>query len=200
MASEKLLFYGGAFDPPHSGHRKLLEAAVEAIRPDITLVIPTGVSPHKKASRTPFRDRVHMARLAFSGTGEAVVSTMEGRGGRSYTIKTLRKLKKKYPGREIYMLIGSDMLITFRQWHLYRRILSMVTLVAGCRKDMDSGSFRDAAASLEKEGARIVILDFRPDEISSSELRRTITEGSVPEGLLDSGVEAYIKKRGLYST
>ncbi len=199
MASEKLLFYGGSFDPPHMGHRRLLEAAIAEIRPDITLVIPTGLSPFKDRCSTPFRDRVRMARLAFSDLGDVRVSTLEGKGWRSYTYKTVRKLLKKYPGRELYMLIGSDMLTSFGHWRLYRRIMARVTLVAGCRDDDEVRAFEQSAEKLRKEGARIILLSFSPVEVSSTGIREAVQNGGNVEGYLPQDVITHIRKRGLYS-
>lgn len=198
MESEKLLFYGGSFDPPHAGHRRLLETAITEIRPDIILVIPTGLSPFKDRCSTPFRDRVRMARLAFSGLDSVRVSTLEGRGWRSYTYKTIRKLLKKYPNRDLYMLIGSDMLASFGHWHLYRRIMSKVTLVAGCRDDDTVRDFEDAAERLRKQGARIILLSFSPVEISSTEIRDSVWTDRDLNDCLSAEVISHIRKRGLY--
>ena len=198
MASRKLLFYGGSFDPPHVGHRVLLEAAMKAVEPDLTLVIPTGLSPFKNRVRTSFWDRVRMSRLTFSDMGNVRVSTLEGRGWRSYTMKTVRKLLKKYPDCELYMLVGSDSLISFSKWYLYRRIMAEATLVAGCRDDEDMEALEKAAEGLRKEGGRVILLTFDPVEISSTELREAISSGNVPDGMLAQGVEEHIRKRGLY--
>lgn len=198
MASEKLLFYGGSFDPPHEGHRRLLEAAVEEISPDLTLVIPAGLSPFKGRVRTPFRDRVNMARREFAGIGGLRVSVLEGRGWRSYTMKTIRQLKKKYPGYELYMLMGSDMLLYFEKWHLYRRVMAEATLVAGCRSEEDRAASEETAERLRSKGARVVMLTFREMEISSTELRRALADGEDVTKYMRPEVAEYIRKRGLY--
>ena len=198
MESEKLLFYGGSFDPPHLGHRRILEAAVAAVKPDIVYVIPSGISPHKKRSGTPFRDRVTMCRRAFSGIQNIKISTIEGKGSRSYTFKTVRYLRKRFPGKELFMLIGSDMLTSFTKWFLYRRIMSAVTIVAGCRDDEDIAAFQEAAKELKKKGARIILLTFDPIEVSSSELRKKEPQESAQLGLIAADVADYICKRGLY--
>ena len=199
MESKKLLFYGGSFDPPHLGHRRLLEAAVGELHPDIVYVIPSGISPHKKRSVTPFWDRVNMCRISFRGIVNTKVLTVEGRGSKSYTFKTVRYLKKRYPGYELYMLIGSDMLESFKKWFLYRRIMASVSIVAGCRDDDDEADLRTSAEELIKEGARIVLLSFSPIETSSSELRISDPVKSADSGLISNEVADYIIKRGLYS-
>ena len=198
MVSEKLLFYGGSFDPPHLGHRKLLESAVKVIQPELVLVIPSGISPHKRKSTTPFGERVNMCRLAFSDIENVKISTIEGKGSKSYTVKTIRYLKKRYPGKKLYMLIGSDMLTTLDRWFLYRRIISSVTVVAGCRDDEDLDAVQEAADVLRKEGAEIILLSFEPVETSSSKVRRMDPKECAEQGMISDVVADYIIKRKLY--
>ena len=57
---EKLLLFGGTFDPPHNGHMALLSACLAAVRPHRALVMPAGVPPHKQASATPGPLRAEM--------------------------------------------------------------------------------------------------------------------------------------------
>ncbi|MBQ2085160.1 MAG: nicotinate (nicotinamide) nucleotide adenylyltransferase [Oscillospiraceae bacterium] len=198
MASKRLLFYGGSFDPPHTGHRELLKAAMRAVEPDLTLVIPTGLSPFKNRVRTSFWDRVRMSRLTFSGMDNVRVSTIEGRGWRSYTMKTVRKLLKKYPGYELFMLIGSDMLTSFSKWHLHRRIMANVTLVAGGRDDEHRKAMEAAAVQMRKDGGKVMILSFDPVDISSTRVRQLIESGADVSGFVSREVQEHIRKRGLY--
>lgn len=198
-SSKKLLMYGGAFDPPHLGHARLLQQAIGEVEPDLTLVIPTGVSPHKKRSGTPYWLRFDMAKKTFLPLSDTVrISALESKGRRNYTIQTVKALKKRYPGYEIYLLIGSDMLTSFHTWHLSRRILSRVTLVAGSRDDASLDEFREAAERLEKLGGKIRLLQFRPLEISSTELRNGLKTGADMSGYLAQDVLDYIDRKGLY--
>ena len=199
---KKLLFYGGSFDPPHKGHEKLLESAVEAVKPDLTLVIPTGVSPHKRRSSTAFWTRFEMSGCFRKYGGKVKVSSIEftGRKGghRCFTFETVKRLEKKYPGYDLYMLIGSDMLTSFHRWHLYRRIMARCVLVAGCREDDARKDYLSAAAELEKQGARLILLSFRPVEVSSTELRRRLKEGGDVSDLLSPETAEIIRRKGLY--
>lgn len=194
----KLLFYGGAFDPPHKGHERLFESALEEVKPDIALIIPTGVSPHKTRSRTPFWTRYEMCNC-FKREGYNVkISSIECRGHKCYTFETLKRLKKIYPDHEIFMLIGSDMVTSFDTWHLYRRIMASCTIVAGCRSETDRAACSEAVKKLEKQGGKFMLLTFDPVEVSSTLLRKGLGEGSDVSDYLSDDVASVIERKGLY--
>ena len=85
---QKVLLYGGTFDPPHNGHMNNLRAALALVQPDRALVMPAGTPPHKHASATPAELRLQMC-ACFTALSPAVqVSDWEIRqGGRSYTVR-----------------------------------------------------------------------------------------------------------------
>ena len=91
----KICIYGGSFNPPHLGHTAALRAVRAAIRPDLTLVIPDRIPPHKEltAGSPEPAERLLMTMLAFSGEPGVEVSDMElHRSGKSYTADTVREL------------------------------------------------------------------------------------------------------------
>ena len=126
----KICIYGGSFNPPHLGHTAALRAVRAAIEPDVTLVIPDRIPPHKElipGSPEP-SERLLMTMLAFSSEPGVEVSDMElHRSGKSYTVDTVRELRDCNPDAELYLVVGTDMLTTFEQWHDYRQLLAQVT-------------------------------------------------------------------------
>lgn len=197
---KKILLYGGAFNPPHTGHQRLLAAAIEAVEPDLTLVTPSEVSPHKGTKAAPFFDRMYMSRVFLDCGGAVKISGMErsGRRRKSYTVKTVKRLRDRYPGAEIFLLIGSDMLFSFDEWHLYRRLLSMVTLVAAPRNEGDRAALKPEVERIARMGGRVLLLDITPMELASTELRNTLRANGDTKGKLDPFVANYAKKRKLY--
>ena len=67
----KALLFGGTFDPPHAGHMNNLRAAMQAVQPDVVLVMPAGIPPHKHASATPGELRLAMCEC-FKALGPQV--------------------------------------------------------------------------------------------------------------------------------
>ncbi len=196
----KLLLYGGGFNPPHLGHAHLLRAAIDAVQPDLTLVVPSALSPHKTAAAVALTIRAEMCRCFKDCGGRVKISEIEraGRHDKSYTIKTLRRLRKLYPGARLYMLVGSDMLLAFEQWRRWRRILAMTTLVAAPREPAELPALEAKKQQLECAGGTVILLDVAPMPMSSTEIRAAVAAGEPTEGLLHPQVRAVIDKHGLY--
>lgn len=135
-----------------------------------------------------------MCRLAFDESLFEVSSTELDRGSRSYTVETLRELKKIYPDDELYFIIGSDMLSTFTQWYCWEEILSLSFICAASR---ENGYEPDLSAFTDEQKARIILLDIEPLEVSSTELRGIIARNE-ESGLIDKKVLDYIRTKNLY--
>ncbi|MDD5501774.1 MAG: nicotinate (nicotinamide) nucleotide adenylyltransferase, partial [Candidatus Omnitrophica bacterium] len=121
----KIGVIGGTFNPVHIGHLILAEEAREKLGLDKVILIPTAMPPHKDASGiAPAEDRLKMLKLSVKGNKFFSVSDMEiRRRGRSYTIDTLRELKRRFARDEIYFIIGSDLLKYLNEWKDLGQIL-----------------------------------------------------------------------------
>lgn len=186
--------FGGTFNPVHIGHVRLAENFKKELALDKLLIIPTAVPPHKEAENIASgEDRLKMCALAFEDIGE--VSDIEiARGGRSYTVETLERLKEIYADDEFYFLVGSDMLLSFRRWYRYEDILSMCTL---CATDRDNEkTCKDADSELFE---KIIFCDFPKTVVSSSEVREKLERKADVSSLVPEKVEKYIKEKGLYN-
>lgn len=195
----KALLFGGTFDPPHAGHMNNLRAAMQAVQPDVVLVMPAGIPPHKHASATPGELRLAMCEC-FKALGPQVqVSQWEvDHAGRSYTYNTVSMLQEKYPGAQLYMTIGSDMLETFDEWYRWREILAMVTLVVQSREPGDGDALHAAAQKLEEAGGKIMFADAPVLECASSDIRAGKYPPARLRELLPPPVADVIHRNGLY--
>lgn len=168
----KLLLFGGTFDPPHNGHMRLLQSAIDAVQPDKVVVMPAGIPPHKAASATPASLRLTMCQCFAPLHPDLTVSDWEiGRGGKNYTIDTVRMLESRYPGAEIFLSVGSDMLTTFTQWREWHSLLEKTTLVVQSRYSGDAASLAAAARDLEAAGGRVVFAHAPVLQAASSDVR-----------------------------
>jgi nicotinate-nucleotide adenylyltransferase len=158
---KKLLIFGGTFDPPHHGHINLLNAVRKKLKPDKVLVIPSGNTPHKE-SQTEFDVRFRLAQSAFIGTK---VSDIENKLETTYTVDTLRELKKRHLGCSFDFIVGSDCLESFGTWKDYKEILKLCRLVAVSRQG-DTADYKQLAKQY-----RALLLDIPVTEISSTQIR-----------------------------
>ena len=193
--------YGGTFSPIHRGHVAAAKAFMEQMWLDILYVIPTGVTPHKemKGDATA-TDRLEMCRLAFKDVDGVIVSDMEiRREGKSYTVDTLRELY--HPDNRLFLLMGTDMLMTLGQWREPEEIFKLcypVYIRREADKSLDDQIVRKIAEYNQKYGKVVRRITAPPIDLSSSTVRAVIAAGKSVKGLVDPAVEAYIKENNLY--
>lgn len=195
----KIAIYGGSFNPPHLGHVEAARTVIRELAPDKLIVIPDRLPPHKllaEGSPSP-EERLELCRLAFSELNGVEISDMElKRQGKSYTCDTVGELKKLYPGDEIILVIGTDMLLTFEQWYRYTYLLQSCTLAVLARADGDDAELARQAERFRAEyAASVVILPHDPVEISSGEVRELLPRRLGADYLPDGVYEHVIRKR-----
>ena len=127
-----LALYGGSFNPPHNGHILLAQNALEALRPDKLIWMPSGDPPHKALpDGTPSAaHRLAMSRLAAEGLPDTEVSDFELTGGAKYTIDTVAMLRERVQPDRLWLLMGSDMRESFGSWYRadeLRRLVEIYT-------------------------------------------------------------------------
>lgn len=195
--------YGGTFSPPHNGHLAAAKAFMEQMWLDFLFVIPAAVPPHKEMEcPVPAADRYRMTQLAFAGIEGVYVSDMEiRRGGKSYTVDTLRELSGE--DRRLFLLCGTDMMLTLDEWHEADEIFRLCYPVYTRReKDplLDAVIVKKIASYQEKYGKIVRKIQLEPFVVSSHEVREKIANGEDVGDLIPSAVERYIRQNGLYGS
>lgn len=197
----KIGIFGGSFDPPHLGHILALQEFQQKLSLDRVLVIPANNPPHKQLAfcGASAEQRLHMTRLAVQDLPYAEVSDLElRREGKSYTADTVEELRKLYPEDEFFLMMGTDMFLSFSSWHDPQRITAQATLVAACRIEDKTGKLSTCAQRLREEmGAKCILLqnDFLP---YSSTVTRAMLAFGCGEEYVPCKVYSYICDNGLY--
>lgn len=195
----RIAVYGGSFNPPHLGHVAAARAAIEALRPDRLLVMPTNTPPHKQLERNSPSpaERLKLCRLAFGEIPGAEVSDLEiRRKGKSYTADTVAALREKYPDAELCLVMGTDMFLSFRSWSRWQAILEACTLAVMSREEDDREAIGRFKAELEADcGAHVELISHRPLPMSSTEIRERLRHRRGAEELPGAVYERVIRKR-----
>lgn len=211
----KIGIFGGSFNPPHNGHVNSLTTVQKKMGFDLIHIIPNHQNPLKIPMEGPAPEhRSEMARLAFSTYGEAFkINDCElKRGGKSYTIDTVKELLKQYKSNELYLIIGADNFETFSEWKDYKKLLELVNIVVTTRPGYqipeNESEWPDYLTpyvaesdfgTLElKTGRSVEFITLNDLDISSSELRKKLRVGRPVEKFLPLAVERYIKEQGLF--
>ena len=201
MGPQKIILFGGTFDPPHNGHMTLLAGAIEAVRPDLVLVEPAGTPPHKRAGGTSAAHRLAMCECFRPLFPELVLDTTEiARGGKSYTVDTLKQLTRENPSDTFYLIMGSDMFLSLTQWYDWQRIILDAVICAGARSPGQMQALRAEAARLERLGAQIELVALEPLPFSSTQVRARVQAGESLAGFVPPKVADYIMENRLYQS
>lgn len=196
--------FGGSFNPVHNGHVLAAREFLRLLDLDRLIVMPAAVPPHKQMpAGSPDDDaRYRMLCAAMEGIDGVEVSGLElRRGGKSYTYDTILDLKSRYPNDEIYLLVGTDMLLSFDTWHRFPDILRFVRLGVAIRSNLNASDRealdRTAENLRQKYGAHVTVFCNDVLELSSTTVRRMFFFGC-GEGYVPASVAKIIRDENLY--
>lgn len=201
-----LCLFGGAFDPPHVGHRAVVEACLEQLPVERVVVMPTAHHPFKGQDFTADAElRLRLCRLAFAGVPGVEVSDLEcAEGGEvHYTVDTLRRVRAGLPaGAELFFVIGSDNVADLPRWREHGEVMRLARLVVvprpGSRVDRAALADIDGLTAAQREALLRDTLRVRPSPASSTAVRAALRAGRPTEGLLEPEVAREIERTGAY--
>lgn len=195
---DRIGLFGGSFDPPHVGHLLALSDALEQLSLNRVQVVPAGIQPLKRVGATDAEHRLAMARLCFGGLPQIEVDPIEiDRSGLSFMVETAEQYVARFPGAELFLLVGADAASALDRWRAPEQLLRLVQLVVLERFD-ESGS---ALAEPWRQWSGIrppLRLGTRRIDVSSSEIRARVASGRSICGFVPESVASYIASAGLY--
>lgn len=197
MTASRLGVFGGAFDPPHLAHVALARAALEQLRLDQLLVLPTGQAWHKARAMSAPEHRLAMARLAFGELPRTVIDERElRRAGPTYTIDTLRELKAEQPMAELFLVMGQDQALALTRWREWEAILAMTVICMAARPSAQADAAAEPLALPVQARLRQLRLPDMPE--SATEVRALVAAGAGIAHLVPPAVARYIDQHHLY--
>jgi len=204
---ERILIFGGTFDPPHRAHAELPQRVAEEIGCDRLVYVPAALNPLKVESPpTDASHRLEMLRRALADLSNVEIATLElEREGPSYTVDTLEEFRRRFGDQaDLRLLLGADQAVDFHRWKDWRRILELARPVVMLRPPWSRNRFRDelAARYSPEETDRWLewTIAVPAINISSSDIRERIASDADLSDLLPEGVAQYIREHGLYQS
>ncbi|WP_435130418.1 nicotinate-nucleotide adenylyltransferase [Actinacidiphila sp. bgisy144] len=184
---------GGTFDPIHHGHLVAASEVVSLFHLDEVVFVPTGQpwqKEHRKVSAA--EDRYLMTVIATASNPEFSVSRSDiDRGGRTYTIDTLRDLRSEHPEAELFFITGADALSQILSWRHAEELFGLAHFIGVTRPGHTLSD-----PGLPEGGVSLV--EVPALAISSTDCRQRVAKGEPVWYLVPDGVVRYIDKRALY--
>lgn len=190
----KIAIFGGAFDPPHVGHLKVVRNFLQLNLVDEVWFLP--VKDHAFAKKMASEvDRLAMLELLVSRHLSAlpVLICREEleQPGMSITYQTLKALSTQHPEHQFSFLLGSDNLKSFHQWHDYKKLLQDFSFYVYPRIGFDFGPLRPGMTALK---------NLEEMAISSTEVKRRLLAKSDTTDLISPEIAEYLRTHHLYLT
>ena len=188
----KVGIFGGTFDPIHMGHLITAQSVTEIRKLNKIIFIPAFISPHKKSAEASSTEhRSNMIKIAIHDVPFFECSEIEiKKGGISYTVDTLRELKKVYD--EIEFIIGYDNIFSFHKWKDPDEILKLAKIIVLKRKSSLPPPFED------KYYHQAIFVQTRGIEISATDIRERVKHNHPIHSLVPQKVKEYIYEHNLY--
>jgi len=188
----KIGLFGGSFDPVHLGHLLVAQAAVEELGLDRLFFILAARSPFKSETNPASpAHRLQLLRLALAGWTNCEIDEEEvQRGGVSYTIDTVRGYAKRFPGAQLFYLIGADNVAKLNEWRDAAELARLAEFVAIPRPGGGTANFPAPFRGRALRGF--------PLGVSSSQIRARMKEGLPVEPLVPAQVAEAIRAAKLY--
>ncbi|WP_312641961.1 nicotinate (nicotinamide) nucleotide adenylyltransferase [Hydrogenoanaerobacterium sp.] len=200
---QKILIFGGTFNPIHLGHIRLYRHFADKLSVDKVLIVPAKIPPHKRPRElASAEDRIAMCRLAVQDDPRAEISDIElRRDAVSFTVDTLTQISADYKGAQLSLVIGSDMFFTLDLWREPEKIIGLAAICALARHpDEYDALLRKQQELQSKWGGHFVIDNTEVLDISSTQLRQMVKDQENLSSFLPEAVIEYIKTNGLYKT
>jgi nicotinate-nucleotide adenylyltransferase len=186
----RLGVFGGTFDPIHFGHLRAAENAREALALDAIAFVPAARSPFKDDPVSSGWDRYAMVALATAGHPGFEPSARElEREGPSYTVDTVRALRRERPGDQLFLIVGSDAVRDLPSWRESAALVAECAVVAVSRPGESRPDALPAGATW---------VDGPGLAVSATDVRQRVKEGRSVRFLVPDAVADYVAKRRLY--
>lgn len=192
-AMMRRVFLGGSFDPFHLGHQGLLESALGSGLVDLLYLVPTARSPLKEnppwLSDEARLDQLEAVAAGYGGRVSVLDWEMR-RSGVSYTKDTVAMLRERFPGDELWWVIGADQLEKLPRWMEIETLVGQIGFLVAARPGHD-------LVAPDLSGLRWKHLEMEPVDLSSTMIREALERGESVDCWLPPVVREWFQRRGV---
>ncbi|HSH43953.1 MAG TPA: nicotinate-nucleotide adenylyltransferase [Arenicellales bacterium] len=196
---------GGTFDPVHNGHLAVAQGLCDELGADRVRCIPCALPPHRTPPECSAGHRLAMLEAAVAADRRLIADTRElQRKGPSYTVWTLRSLRREFPGASLCWVLGVDAWLGLKSWYRWYELSSLAHLVVVRRPGWELPGSAEArlsgrTADLKRRPAGAAVLWDGPEiDLSASAIRDRIAAGEDVSDALPGAVWEYIRRNKLY--
>ena len=189
----QVVLFGGTFDPIHHGHLVAASEVQSLFDLDEVTFVPTGEPWQKEGREVSLPEhRYLMTVVATASNPGFTVSRVDiERGGKTYTIDTLRDLRAQHPDADLFFITGADALAQILSWKDAEDLFDLAEFIGVTRPGYE----------LSEDGLpadRVHLQEVPAMAISSTDCRDRVAAGEPVWYLVPDGVVQYINKYGLY--
>ncbi len=215
----KIGLMGGTFNPVHLGHLRAAEETREILELDEICFIPALTPPHKDSKDiVSAKHRLKMLQLATEENQFFKVDEIElKRKAPSYTIDTLKELKKSKPDNEYFFIVGTELFTRIDTWKSYKTLFKYANFVILNRPgyyEIDLSNLFPLALKNEfrysykeneidvfehKDSKKLIFININGIKLSSTKIRSFIHQNKSIRYLVTEKIQEYILKNKLYS-
>lgn len=189
---KRIGLFGGSFDPVHTGHLLLAQAAIEELGLTRLCFILAAQSPFKVGQNfAPAEARLQMLRLALAGRTNCEVDEQEiNRGGVSFAIDTVRDYARRFPQAELFYLVGADNVANLPKWRDAGELARLAEFVVIPRPGAEGVTIPAPFRGRTLNGFAF--------GVSASQIRTRVKAGQTIEHLLPAAVVEAVRNNQLY--
>ena len=190
MNKQRIVIFGGSFDPIHIGHVNLASEVLRAGLASEVWFMVSPQNPHKQGCLlSDEKLRLKMVELAIAGNERFKACDFEFFQSRpSYTVNTLAELERHYPDKEFILLVGADNWAKFDKWYKADEILAKYELLVYPRGNEE----------MPQLPTGVTWLPAKLYDVSSTMVRKAVVENKNILSYVSPEVAEFIKEHGLY--